>query len=591
MLVALVGNPNVGKTTLFNILTKSNQKIGNYPGVTVQKKVGKLNLNNDVEIIDLPGIYSLDSLSIEEKISLQYIENENPDLILNILDSSNLYRNLFLTLQLKKLNIPVVLILNMIDIAEKKNIEIDTEQLSSILGCKIFLINANKERTVVCVKDFLKNYKPNDAKTKPINQNEKSEKEIYDEIKEILKKSVKVKDTNSSNNNLTVKIDKILMNNFLSIPILILIFFLIFKITFSWVGTPLSDMLDSFINDFFIPKIELLISNFSPLFKSFLIDGVISGVASVLVFLPTILTMFICLTFLESCGYISRAAIIVDKFMRLFGLSGKAFLPMVMSFGCTVPAIMSTRTFENEKDRKNCIFLLPLMSCNARLPVYLLFTSLFFKENREFVIMGLYILGIIIAIIVGLILNIFSKEENSEIFIMEVPDYKFPTFSYMIKESFQKIYSFLKKIGTLIFAISIIIWFLSNFNFGGFTNIENSFLYSIGIILAPIFIPLGFGFWQASVSLLTGLMAKEVVVTSMGVIFGSNLNSILPTMFTKASSLSFLVFVLLYTPCISVISTIKHEYGTKLAITSVIYQLLLAYCVSFLVYNIFNIIW
>lgn len=588
MKIALLGNPNVGKTTLFNILTKSNQKIGNYPGVTVQKKIGKL--NNDVEIIDLPGIYSLDSISIEEKIALDYIKNENPSIILNILDSSNLYRNLFITFQLKQFDIPIIIVLNMIDIAKKNNIHINSKKLSDLLGCPVFLVNANKKQGTSNLENYLKNTDFKSIKfDKNTNHNFSNSNDIYKKINSIL--NVCVKTTKSSNNNFTEKLDLILMNKFLSIPILILIFFLIFKITFSWVGTPLSNMLDDFISNTLTPSIENLLSNSSELFKSFISDGIIGGVGSIIVFLPIILTMFICLTFLESCGYIARSATIVDKFMRIFGLSGKAFLPIIMSFGCTVPAIMATRTFENEEDRKTCIFLLPLMSCNARLPVYILFTSIFFTNNRELVIISLYLLGIIISIIIGLIMNLFSREQNSETFILEIPDYKIPSLSYIIKESLNKISSFFKKIGTLIFSISIIIWFLSNFNFSGFTSIEDSFLFSIGNIFAPFFIPLGFGFWQASVSLLTGLMAKEVIISSMGVIFGSNLDFILPSLFTPASSISFLVFVLLYTPCISVLSTIKHEYGTKLMLTSIIYQLSLAYSVSFLVFNILNIIW
>lgn len=587
MKIALVGNPNVGKTTFFNILTKSNQKVGNYPGITVQKKVG--NLTEDIEIIDLPGIYSLESLSIEEKISLDYIKNEKPSLILNILDSSNLYRNLFLTFQLKQFNIPVVVILNMIDLAVKNNIIIDYEKLSKLLDCPVFAINANKKQGTKEVENFLKNQNSNLTVSYSKKYDYSNPEDIYKEIDSILDSCVKIGE--KKNNNFTEKLDSILLNKYLSIPIFILIFYLVFKITFSWIGTPLSDLLDEFIADKLTPLIQNLISNTSPLFQSFILDGIVAGVGSVLVFFPVILCMFVCLTFLENCGYISRAAIIIDKFMRLFGLSGKAFLPMMMSFGCTVPAIMGTRTFESEKDRKTCIFLLPLMSCNARLPVYLLFTSVFFKNNAELVIMGLYLLGIIVAIIVGLIMNMFSKETKSEIFILELPNYQLPTLSYMIKESFNKLSSFFKKIGTLIFSISIIIWFLSNFNFSGFTTIENSFLYSIGNFLAPIFAPLGFGIWQASLSLLTGLMAKEVIISSMGVIFGANLEMILPSFFTPAAAISFLVFVLLYTPCISVISTIKHEYGTKLMFVSIIFQLVLAYSVSFLIFNIINLIW
>lgn len=588
MKAALIGNPNVGKTTLFNALTKSNQKIGNYPGVTVQKKIGKL--NNNIEIIDLPGVYSLDSLSIEEEITLDYIKNTKPSLILNVLDSSNLHRNLFLTFQLKQFNIPIILILNMIDIAKKNNILINSQKLSSLLNYPIFLINANNKHSTLKLENYLKN---NNLKfdNNPKNIKYKTEKpeDIYKKINSIL--NVCIQKTKPNKINITEKLDFILMNKFLSIPILLLIFFLIFKITFSWVGIPLSEILENFIFNSFAPFIENLLYNSSNVFKSFILDGIIGGIGSVIIFIPIILSMFICLTFLENCGYTARAAIILDKFMKIFGLSGKAFLPIIMSFGCTVPAIMATRTFENEKDRKFCIFLLPLMSCNARLPVYILFTSIFFKNNKEIIIMALYLLGIIISIIIGLIMNAFSHDKNSEIFILEIPDYKFPNLKYMIKESLNKISLFLKKIGTLIFSISIITWFLSNFNFSGFTSIENSFLFSIGNIFSKLFTPLGFGFWQAGVSLLTGLIAKEVIISSMGVIFGSNLENILPYFFTQASTISFLVFVLLYTPCISVLSTIKHEYGTKLMITSIIYQLILAYSISFFIFNILNIIW
>lgn len=583
---ALIGNPNVGKTTLFNILTKSNQKVGNYPGVTVQKKTG--NLTNGINIIDLPGIYSLDSISIEEKISLDYIEHENPDLIINVIDASNLYRNLFLTLKLKQFKTPMIVVLNMMDIAEKNNINIDIDKLSSMLECKIFTISANKKSTISKLTSFLHEYSRDEVKHK--KQCSLSSEEIYKNIDNIINKCVTQE--NIKQNTISQTIDKILLNKYLSIPILILIFYIIFKITFSWVGGPLSDLLDEFISERAIPFVDNMLSSSSDLFRSFILDGILGGVASVIVFLPIILSMFVCLTFLENCGYIARASVIVDKFMRCFGLSGKAFLPMIMSFGCTVPAIMATRTFENDNDRKTSIFLLPLMSCNARLPVYILFTSIFFKEHRELVILFLYLLGIILSIITGLIMKFFSNNKStSEVFILEIPDYKLPSLTYIIKESLNKISSFFKKIGTLIFSISIIVWFLSNFNMSGFCPIEDSFLYMIGTFLSKIFSPLGFGFWQASVSLLTGLMAKEVIISSMGVIFGSNLQAILPSFFTPASALSFLVFVLIYTPCISVLSTIKHEYGVKLMIISSIYQFSLAYCISFLVFNIFNLIW
>lgn len=587
MKCSLIGNPNVGKTTIFNILTGSNQKIGNYPGVTIQKKVGKI--KDNIELIDLPGIYSLDSLSIEEKISLEYLKTEKPDLIINVIDSSNLYRNLFLTLQLKSFNIPMILVLNMIDIAEKNNIIIDTNKLSLQFNCKIFAINGNKKSSTKSLKNFIENYQPINIKNEEINKDESYDK-IYEEIDSILKSCLK-------NNKYIGKskseyIDKIILNKYLSLPILIIIFYLVFKITFSWVGGPLSDIFSNLISNKFIPTIENLLLSSSNLTKSFILDGIISAVSTIISFLPIILSMFICLTFLESCGYIARSAVLLDRFMGIFGLSGKAFLPMLMSFGCTVPAIMATRTFENDNDRKTSIFLLPLISCSARLPVFLLFTNIFFKEHREIVILFLYVLSIILAIIIGLIMKSFSKKNYSgEVFILELPNYKLPSLSYIFKESLNKISSFFKKIGILILSISIIIWFLSNFNIYGFCSVEDSFLYSIGTYISKIFIPLGFGFWQASVSLITGLMAKEFIISSMGVAFGLNLHEILPTFFSVQSSISFLVFVLLYTPCISVLSTVKHEYGMKLTIILTIYQFLLAYSVSFFVFNIINLFW
>lgn len=587
MKCSLIGNPNVGKTTIFNILTGSNQKIGNYPGVTIQKKVGKI--KDNIELIDLPGIYSLDSLSIEEKISLEYLKTEKPDLIINVIDSSNLYRNLFLTLQLKSFNIPMILVLNMIDIAEKNNIIIDTNKLSLQFNCKIFAINGNKKSSTKSLKNFIENYQPINIKNDEINKDESYDK-IYEEIDSILKSCLK--NNKYIGKNKSEYIDKIILNKYLSLPILIIIFYLVFKITFSWVGGPLSDIFSNLISNKFIPTIENLLLSSSNLTKSFILDGIISAVSTIISFLPIILSMFICLTFLESCGYIARSAVLLDRFMGIFGLSGKAFLPMLMSFGCTVPAIMATRTFENDNDRKTSIFLLPLISCSARLPVFLLFTNIFFKEHREIVILFLYVLSIILAIIIGLIMKSFSKKNYSgEVFILELPNYKLPSLSYIFKESLNKISSFFKKIGTLILSISIIIWFLSNFNIYGFCSVEDSFLYSIGTYISKIFIPLGFGFWQAAVSLITGLMAKEFIISSMGVAFGLNLHEILPTFFSVQSSISFLVFVLLYTPCISVLSTVKHEYGMKLTIILTIYQFLLAYSVSFFVFNIINLFW
>ena len=365
---------------------------------------------------------------------------------------------------------------------------------------------------------------------------------------------------------------------------------LIFQVTFSWIGQPLSDLLDGFLNDTIIPFASNMLSNSSPWFSSLIIDGIISGVGGILVLLPIILSLFTCITILEDSGYMARVAFLMDKVMRKMGLSGKAFIPMIVGFGCSVPAIMTARTLESEKDRKLTALLVPLMSCNARLPVYSVFAAVFFPNSIGLVVASLYFLGILLAFIMGILFKntLFKKDE--EPFLIELPEYKLPSFKNIINQLYEKSKSFIIKAGTLIFAMSVVLWFLSNFNFSGMTDVNSSILSSIGGFLAPVFKPLGFGNWQASVSLLTGLIAKETVVSSMSVIFGGNLSVLLPLHFTALSALSFLVFVLLYTPCITVLGTMKKEFGLKMTLFSVGYQLILAWTVSFLVFNIGSLI-
>ena len=324
----------------------------------------------------------------------------------------------------------------------------------------------------------------------------------------------------------------------------------------------------------------------SPWFQSLILDGIIGGVGGILVLLPIILSLFACITVLEDSGYMARVAFIMDKIMRKMGLSGKAFIPMIVGFGCSVPAIMTARTLESEKDRKLTALLIPLMSCNARLPVYSVFAAVFFPDKIGLIVASLYFLGILLAFILGIIFKhtIFKNEE--EPLLIELPEYKLPSLKNLFNQLYEKTKGFLVKAGTLIFAMSIVLWFLSNFNFNGMTDVNNSILSSIGGFIAPIFKPLGFGNWQSSVSLLTGLIAKETVVSSMGVIFAGDLSAMLPLHFTTLSALSFLVFVLLYTPCITVVGTMKKEFGTKITLFSVFYQLSLAWIVSFLVFNI-----
>lgn len=579
--VALLGNPNVGKTTLFNAMTGSKQHIGNWPGVTVEKKEGFF---NDVKIVDLPGIYAMDTFSHEEKIAKNFLEDEDVDIILNIVDGSNLVRNLYLTTQLKQFNKPIILAINMIDVVESKGLTIDYDKLSNDLNVTVVPIKAAKGQGIDKLKETIEK-----NNFKHINDSNKfdfkDEKSAYNYIEKVVHNCLKEKNANKKD--FTQKLDKILLNPILAYPILLLIMALMFEFTFSWVGQPISDWLDGLLNDAFIPWMHTLLQNTAPWFQSLLIDGIIGGVGGILVLLPIILALFVCIAFLEDSGYMSRVAFLMDKLMRRMGLSGKAFIPMIVGFGCSVPAIMSSRTLESEKDRKLTALLVPLMSCNARLPIYALFASVFFTKHRGLVVASLYLLGIVVAFIIGILFKntIFKKDE--EPFIIELPNYKLPLLSSISKQTYDKAKNFLKKAGTIIFAMTVVIWFLSNFNLQGLVeNVDESILASIGRFIAPIFAPLGFGNWQSSVSLLSGILAKESVVSSMEVIFNGDLKVILPHFFTTISAYSFLIFTLLYTPCVSTLGTMKKEYGTKMMVFSLCYQVVLAWVVSFIFYHI-----
>ena len=581
---ALLGNPNVGKTTLFNALTGSDQHVGNWAGVTVEKKEGLI--DNKIKIFDLPGIYAMDTYSNEEKVSKDFLENGNVDVIINIVDASSLDRNLYLTTQLMQFNKPIILVLNMVDVAISKGLDIDYNLLSQKLGVKVIPIIASKGNGISDVKDCLLN---KDYITTSLNNLKfKDEKETYGYIETLLKSC-----TNKINNNkisVSEKIDKIVLNRIIAYPFFFGSLFIIFMFTFNWVGQPLADFLDTLLNDYFIPFLSNLLASNSSWFSSLLIDGIVSGVGSVVVFLPVILALFLGISFLEDSGYMARAAFIMDKLMRKMGLSGKAFIPLIVGFGCSVPAIMSARTLESDKDRKLTALLVPLMSCNARLPVYALFASVFFPGKETLVVFSLYLMGIGLAFGIGILFKntLFKKDE--EPFIIELPEYKLPDPKSLLAHTWEKGKGFLRKAGTIIFSISVLVWFLSNFNTTGMVDINVSFLSNIGKFINPVFIPLGFASWQNSVALLTGLMAKEVVVGTMGVIYGGNLTHILPNYFTPLSAYSFLAFVLLYTPCVSVIATMKKEYGNKMAAFSLIYQFILAWIVAFIIFNLGSII-
>ena len=656
--IGLAGNPNCGKTTMFNNLTGAKQYVGNWPGVTVEKKVGKLKGHANVEIVDLPGIYSLSPYTLEEVVTRNFMFDEKPDAIINIIDSSNIERNLYLTTQILELGIPTVIALNMIDVVEKRGDVINLEKISQILGCpvvktsalkgtgtkevalKAIEISKNKDSNKfnmnfsnevksaldeikslihssnlnqidaneqwLAIKLFERDSKliekiniPSETMNKIENIVSKCEKEFdddaegiitaerYEFIGSIVSKIIKKKD--NSKHTLSDNIDKVVTNRILALPIFALIMWGVYYIAVSSLGGILTDWTnDTLFGEIIGENVAAFLEKIgtAPWLQGLINDGIIGGVGAVLGFVPQIMLLFFLLSLLEDCGYMARIAFIMDRIFRKFGLSGKSFIPVLISSGCGVPGIMATRTMENDKDRRITIMLTTFIPCGAKIPIIALFTGAIFG-GASWVAPCVYFLGIFMIIICGIILNktkVFKGEPAP--FVMELPQYHIPSLKGVLIHMWDRAKAFIIKAGTLIFAMSIILWFLSNFNFSGMTDVNDSILASIGGFIAPIFKPLGFGNWQSSVSLLTGLIAKETVVSSMGVIFAGNLEVMLPLHFTALSALSFMVFILLYTPCITAVGTMKKEFGTKITLFSITYQLILAWSISFLVFNI-----
>lgn len=574
--VALFGNPNVGKTTVFNLLTGSNQYVGNWPGVTIDKKEGFL--GDDIKIVDLPGIYAMDTFSNEEKVSKEFLETGDVDVIVNIVDASNLSRNLYLTTQLMKFNKPIVILLNMLDVAESKGIYIDFDKLSKELGVTVIPIIAKKKSGFDKISSAIKV-----SVNKNINYSIDfgNEAKTYKKLDDILSRCIKT--TSNKKISISDKIDNIVLNPILAYPIFIGALLLLFKFTFDWVGGPLQEGLATLIETYISSPINDMLVNSSPWFKSLIIDGILGGVCGTLPFFPLIFTLFFGISLFEDSGYMSRAAFLMDNIMRKVGLSGKAFIPMVMGLGCSSPAIMATRTLDSEKDRKITALISPLMTCGAKLPIYAVFVAIFFPKNAALVTTSLYLLGIVVAILVALVLNKTSFKTDIEPFILELPEYKLPTLNALLKNTWNKSKGFLIRVVTVMFAMSVAIWLLSSFNFNGFTeDMNNSFLSYLGKLMTPLFSPLGFGDWRASVSILTGLGAKEIVISTMQVLYG-NLDIVLPTVFTGVTAYGFLVFSTLYTPCIAALATMRKEYGNKMMFTSLIYQFVIAWIGAFIV--------
>ena len=664
MIFALIGNQNCGKTTLFNQLTGSNQHVGNFPGVTVEKKEGAMKKQKDATVVDLPGIYSLSPYTAEEVVTRDFLLKEKPDCVINIVDATNIERNLYLTLQLMETQVPMVLALNMMDEVRASGNVIYIDKLSSELGIPVIPISASKNEGVdelaqTAVKTAKAGIPPQKldfctgdvhraihsvchiiedhaqradvpvrfAATKLIEGDEPmlssldlSENEVdiighvvdemetnlgtdreaaladmrYDYIEKLCSVAVKKSGKLTKEQIRTEKIDSVLTNKFLAIPIFLCIMGLIFWLTFGLIGATLSDWFSMGIDYVTgLADYALTAAEISPALHSLVIDGVFAGVGSVLSFLPTIVILFFFLSLLEDTGYMARVAFVMDKLLRKIGLSGRSFVPMLIGFGCSVPAIMATRTLSSERDRKMTILLTPFISCSAKLPIYAIFTKVFFPDNGAFVMCCLYIGGMVVGILAARVLGHTVFKGKPVPFVMELPAYRFPSGKNVLMHMWEKAKDFIVKAFTIIFFATIAIWLLQNFSVK-LTMVQDnseSMLAAIGKFISPIFAPLGFGNWKAVTALITGLTAKEAVVSTFQVLLDTSVLTFEQALKAEFSSMasvcSFLTFTLLYMPCVATMAAAKREFrSTYKAILMMVWQTSVAWVFAFIVYHI-----
>ena len=620
--VALTGNPNTGKSTIFNALTGARQKIGNWPGVTVDKKIGHTHYKGRaISIVDLPGTYSINARSPEEQIVIDYLTSTKLDLVLNVVDSSNIERNLFLTVQLLEKGIPLLIDLNMQDDAQRRGIKINTAKLEEALGMPAVETTGRSSKSTKTLLDVftstvMARYQPSDlvkehiAKIHEIESSSRTEAEKeeaiiearYALIDQVVRHAVTVQNVGATRSE---KIDRFLANGALALPIFLLILYGVFQITFTWIGQPIADELEVLINDQFLNfvKDSLVAAGVADWMVSLVTDGIIAGVGSVLTFVPLIFVLFFCLSFLDGTGYMARIAFITDPIMRRCGLTGKGIMPLMMGFGCAVPSIMGARALDSEKDRMISILVTPFLTCGAKLPIMALFAAMFFPNNAANVVFLMYIIGMVMAIIVAKVLGSTLFKAQGSTFLLELPPYRMPDMNSVLLETWDKGKGYLIKAGTIIFAASVILWFMSNYNFGGPCEIEDSILATLGGWMSALFTFHGFATWEAGAAVLSGIMAKETVVATIGILYGvadvsteaadavdtasTMLQTGMGTAFTSLSALAFMVFSQLYTPCVTSLGTLRKETGAwKWVGFSAVYMFAIAWFVSLLVYQI-----
>ncbi len=671
MTIGFIGNPNCGKTTLFNAYTGANLKVANWPGVTVEKVEGAIKDHDlNIRLVDLPGTYSLTSYTMEEQVSRQFILSDEVDVIVDVVDASALERNLYLTLQLLELGKPVVMALNMMDIVEKRGMEIDTHRLPEMLGIPVIPVSARKrtgldvllhaaahhkdckdpdclihhhksttkhqhnhhseyamvysdpiEDKIDLIMAELKQNYPNLTNYRwyaiklleqdkeitqqypvhlpdVIDRNYESDiiNEKYDFIQEIIQEVLVNKDKQDA---LTEKVDRVLTHRIWGIPVFLSIMALVFFLTFTigdWIKGYFEagvESLSLFVNN------GLTAAGASPILCSLLSDGIIAGVGGILSFLPNIFILFLALAFLEDSGYMARVAYVMEGIMSKLGLSGRAFIPMILGFGCTVPAIMASRALENKRDRFKVMLITPFMSCSARLPIYILFAEMFFQEHAMLVAYSMYLIGLVVAILVAGTIHLIDKKKSENYLLIELPEYKAPSARTVSIYVWEKVKDYLTKAGTTIFIASILMWVLLNFGPHGYTTeMTGSFGAMIGHWIEPFFAPIGLGYWQIAVALIAGISAKEVVVSSCAVLFGvPNINSpagmntlvgiLGAACFTQLNAFCLMIFCLLYIPCAATLAVIRRESGsTKWMFFSAIFQLVVAWLITFVVYQV-----